>query len=164
MQGQCIHVYAFLCQSSTHTGGSDCPIAAGTSCLPWTSPSGTIKPGLALTEWQERERETTQTMSPLYFFTLDRSQLPSHLKRLIWLLGTNYCFSAKMNWEGANPKARGWHRKNAERKYTQRLTVVISGRCGKWPCFHGLEIFNSFPLNNHRIHSNVRVRNLEDNK
>lgn len=48
--------------------------------------------------------------------------------------------------DNINPKVREWHRKNAGRKYTQMLTVVISGRYGKSFCFHGLEIFSSFLL------------------
>ena len=35
---------------------------------------------------------------------LGTSRLSSHLKKLIRLLGTNYCYSAKMNWEGTNPE------------------------------------------------------------
>lgn len=66
--------------------------------------------------------------------------------------------------EGANPEVRGWHRKSTRRKYTQMLTMVTSGRRGKSFCFHGLDIFNSFPLRCIKVHPKVRMRNVDYRK
>lgn len=63
----------------------------------------------------------------------------------MWLLGTHLVFSQnEPKGEDTNPEVRGGHRKNAGRRYTLRLTVVISGRYGKSFHFQGLEIFNDF--------------------